>query len=364
MSSDNLNPSLDTGMINMLPIGAWSLVDATNSFSYNNNFTEVLGLPPQKQMSFEDFITQVIYPDDKVEVQKQIKAVVAQERKSLNIDCRITTTNHLVRWINIKGQSMSTGNAHCGIVGTLQDITQSKACEKLIDKLQFKIKSQNERLINLGNIVSHDLISHANNLCLLIEAMTIGSQNQGDDELHAMLQKSAKSLKQNISNVYDGIAIQTQTRQVKEEIILQPFIDKLIDNLNERLNTDDVFVKNETTDDTVVQAIPNYLDNIISELITNAIQNKSNERSCHIHIKSEMVSNGVILLVKDNGVGIDMNHVGPKVFNMNVTSSSVKDAKGLGLYIVKNQIEAMDGTISVDSEINRYTTFKFFLPNE
>ncbi|MGY8915134.1 MAG: ATP-binding protein, partial [Flavobacteriales bacterium] len=67
------------------------------------------------------------------------------------------------------------------------------------------------------------------------------------------------------------------------------------------------------------------------------------------------------LLFRDNGLGIDLKKHGKKIFGMYKTFHKHKEAKGIGLFITKNQVEAMNGKISVESQVDEGTTFKVTL---
>jgi len=64
------------------------------------------------------------------------------------------------------------------------------------------------------------------------------------------------------------------------------------------------------------------------------------------------------LLIKDNGLGINLEKHGEKLFGMYKTFHKNDDARGIGLFITKNQIESMGGSIEVESKVNVGTTFK------
>ena len=68
-----------------------------------------------------------------------------------------------------------------------------------------------------------------------------------------------------------------------------------------------------------------------------------------------------ILQIADNGIGIDLERNGNKIFGMYKTFTNNKDSKGIGLFITKNQIEAMDGQIIVESVLDQGTTFKIVI---
>jgi sensor histidine kinase regulating citrate/malate metabolism len=95
-------------------------------------------------------------------------------------------------------------------------------------------------------------------------------------------------------------------------------------------------------------------------MLTNAIKYKHPDRDPIISIKTTLDytnNDSIILEIKDNGCGIDMEKYGEKLFGMYKTFHQNKDAVGIGLFITKNQIESLNGQIIVDSELNIGTTF-------
>ncbi len=79
-----------------------------------------------------------------------------------------------------------------------------------------------------------------------------------------------------------------------------------------------------------------------------------------IHLSAETKGDYTILSIKDNGLGIDLEEHGDKLFGMYKTFHENPDARGIGLYITKNQIEAMNGKVTVDSKVGKGTTFKIY----
>jgi sensor histidine kinase regulating citrate/malate metabolism len=72
----------------------------------------------------------------------------------------------------------------------------------------------------------------------------------------------------------------------------------------------------------------------------------------------------VVLDIKDNGLGIDLKKHKAKLFGMYKTFHNNKEARGIGLFITKNQVEAMGGKIEVESTVNKGTTFKIYMKHE
>jgi signal transduction histidine kinase len=101
-----------------------------------------------------------------------------------------------------------------------------------------------------------------------------------------------------------------------------------------------------------------YLESVLYNLITNAIKYRRRNVQTEIVIKTYIEDLRVVLEVCDNGLGIDLTRYGHQIFKLNKVFHKGFDSKGLGLFILKNQIETLGGKISVNSEPNQGSAFK------
>ena len=115
---------------------------------------------------------------------------------------------------------------------------------------------------------------------------------------------------------------------------------------------------------TEVYTNPAYFESILQNLVSNAIKYRSPERSPIVQINLIQENDYVLLEVTDNGLGIDLQKYGSRIFGMYKTFHRNKDAKGLGLFITKTQIEAINGKIEIASTVNMGTSFKVYFPIE
>lgn len=100
-----------------------------------------------------------------------------------------------------------------------------------------------------------------------------------------------------------------------------------------------------------------YLESVLFNLISNAIKYSSPERKSEIKLNSYIQDNWLHVEIRDNGLGIDLVKYGNKLFRLRKTFHNHPNAKGLGLFMTKNQIEAMGGSITVQSTVGEGTTF-------
>ncbi|MCC5940290.1 MAG: HAMP domain-containing histidine kinase, partial [Balneolaceae bacterium] len=121
---------------------------------------------------------------------------------------------------------------------------------------------------------------------------------------------------------------------------------------------------NKVPRDTVIRGVESYLESILMNVLTNGIKYCSDERESHVIFYIEKEQNYLVLCVKDNGLGIDLEKNRDKIFGMYKTFHEHPDSRGIGLFITKNQIEAMGGKIDVESEVGKGSIFKIYLPHD
>jgi PAS domain S-box-containing protein len=251
-----------------------------------------------------------------------------------------------------------------GFLGVAADITEAKKSEKeTLDLLEIA-KTQNDRLKNFAYIVSHNLRSHSGGISSLIELIESESPNFSKTDIFDYLKKSSNNLTQTIQHLTEVVQINLSNKEKLTSTYLHPVLENNINSLMTQAKKANITIVNEVDTTTMVKAVPAYLDSIIMNFITNAIKYSSSERDSYLKIISEKSSDYTILKFTDNGLGINLEKHGGKLFGMYKTFHNHADSRGIGLFITKNQIEAMNGKIEVESEINVGTTFKIYLDYE
>jgi signal transduction histidine kinase len=113
-----------------------------------------------------------------------------------------------------------------------------------------------------------------------------------------------------------------------------------------------------------VHASPAYLESVIHNLISNALRYRHPQRPPHIELMAQEDGEEIRLLVQDNGLGIDLDKHGQKLFQIHQSFHDHPESKGLGLYLAQGQMRAMGGHISVNSKPNQGTTFTLHFPKK
>ena len=252
----------------------------------------------------------------------------------------------------------------------IEDISERKKDE--IEKMQHleKIQSllhikndQNERLKNFAHIVSHNLRSHSGAIGMLIHLIQEENSDLNEQEAFKHLIQSSSNLETTIQDLNEIVEVNLSNAKDFKLIDIFPLIKKNVESVFPLLKENKVEIIIDLEPETYMLGVRSYLESIFLNFITNAIKYSAEERDSYLKISAITEENYTSVIFEDNGLGIDMEIYGKKLFKMYQTFHKNKDSRGIGLFITKNQIEIMNGTIEVSSKVNYGTTFKIKIPN-
>ncbi|SEN86488.1 PAS domain S-box-containing protein [Flavobacterium sp. CF108] len=245
-----------------------------------------------------------------------------------------------------------------------RDITDEKKLETEKEHLIRELTQNNKDLKQFSYITSHNLRAPLSNLIGLLNLIEdIPIENEELEEILAGFTKSTHLLNETINDLVKVIIIKDNPSMQKEEVSLKEVFENVFSQLSFQIELHKPIIKLKF--DRVPLLITNkaYIESILLNLLTNSIKYKSENRKLKISITADQIDHHAILTFKDNGIGIDLERNRDKVFGLYQRFHNYPDSKGLGLYLVKSQVETMGGTISIDSEVNKGTTFTITFKN-
>lgn len=252
-------------------------------------------------------------------------------------------------------------NNFINFIGVGRNVTSRIEKELELKKLLEVTSNQNNKLYNFTHIVSHNIRSHTSNLSMVVDVIENTDDIQEKLSYFELFKEGTEKLSESIEYLNEIITIQQKTNIEKKEICLKHEIEKTKKALRLVIKKSKIIITDTIPEDLMVKAIPAYLDSILLNLITNAIKYKSKQRTATLEIGYEIIDNFNVINFKDNGLGLDLEKNGHKIFGMYKTFHGNEDAKGIGLFITKNQLEAMNGKIEVESELDLGSNFKIYL---
>ncbi len=248
------------------------------------------------------------------------------------------------------------------VVAFIRDISERKVTEKELRTTLDLVSEQNKRLLNFNYIVSHNIRSHASNISGLVDLLVTGRNKDERKNIESLLSLASLNLMTTIEDLNKVITIQRNINEQRLTINLLESVSSTINVLKGEIHHHNILVEVEISPSLEIYFNQSYLDSILLNLISNAVKYHNTEKRPEIVLKAYKMDDYIVLEVIDNGLGIDMKRHGEKLFSMYKTFHGNPDARGLGLFITKSQVDALGGKIEVDSQPGQGSTFRVFFP--
>ena len=300
---------------------------------------------------------------DNIEFEKLIAAIQTEK------ECEVETISYKKTneeyWINFSMLPVFNEEEELTHWISIQrDITEDKKQEIEKEQLIRELTRNNKDLKQFSYITSHNLrapLSNLTGLLNLLKDITIA-----DPELNEILDgftKSTHLLNETISDLVKVIVIKENPAVVKENININEVFENVLNQMDFLISRHKPIIYVNFEKASVLYTNKSYFESIILNLLTNSLKYKSDKHSLEIHITSDWQENNAVIVFKDNGIGIDLDRNKDKIFGLYQRFHSHTEGKGLGLYLVKSQVESMGGTINIESEVDKGTTFKITFNN-
>ena len=242
------------------------------------------------------------------------------------------------------------------------DITNLKLLERELIKSNEIINEQNKRLSNFANIVSHNLKSYATNLKSVISLLCNAESDEEKTVMLNYLQTISNGFSSTIDHLIEIVDIQNQQELTLESMSIHDYVEQVIGVLQAQIDLSNAVIHNNVSKDLVLQANPAYMESILLNLLTNAIKYRQPTKTLVVEIDAAIKDTEFVLVIKDNGRGINLNKYKDQVFGLHKTFHGNPDAKGVGLFITRLQVEAMKGRIEVKSNDKQGCSFIVHFP--
>ncbi|MGE8720230.1 PAS domain-containing sensor histidine kinase [Leptospira terpstrae] len=242
------------------------------------------------------------------------------------------------------------------------DITEEIEALENTNRMLHFTGIQNTRLQNFAYIVSHNIRQHSSNFTSLISLLEENPSEEERKNIVIMLHASADKLNETITHLNDIISINQMLNKPMQICSIEEEVQKTLNILKGSIESRNIDVLIEIEENLNLRIIPAYLESILLNLVSNAIKYVRLKQGAFIRVSAKYDAGQVQLMVEDNGLGIDLEKHGNKIFGMFKTFHKNEDARGIGLFITKSQVEVLGGTITVQSSEGKGSTFTVSLP--
>ena len=229
--------------------------------------------------------------------------------------------------------------------------------EVIQGELINELSIQNNQMNDFASITSHNLRSPAANITSLISIIDENSKIDDYKMIFEMLKKVSINLNETLNSLLEILHIKKNKTIEKEVLHFEDIFVKTTESLQGEILISAAVIESDFSQVSEIVYPRIYLESIFHNLISNALKYRSPERKPHIIVRSSIKDSIIQLTVEDNGLGIDLTKHAGKIFGMHQVFHRHPDAKGIGLFITKAQIESLQGKITVKSEVGTGTIF-------
>lgn len=245
-----------------------------------------------------------------------------------------------------------------GVSKILRDISYQKRMEEEREKNINNLLQRNRDLEQFSYIISHNLRGPVATILGLTNLMNDANLSEIEKKkIMSGVKASVNNLDSVIKDLNIILQVKGQNNEKKKQILFSDLVNEVELSLKDSIQKESVkiFSDFDATDEIVT--LKSYMYSVFYNLISNSIKYRQSEVNPIIKIKSEIAGKDLILRFKDNGIGIDLEKYGHEVFGLNKRFNFDIEGRGLGLFMVKTQIESLGGRITLKSTVNRGTEF-------
>lgn len=223
-----------------------------------------------------------------------------------------------------------------------------------------ELNHQNKQLDDFVHMVTHNVRSPANNITSLVSMINDESDPAKIQFLFAKLSLVSDNLNETLNELLEIIQIKQNGGIQHEYLNFNTMFSKIINSLQADIILKGASVSCNFEECPDIKYPKTYLESIGHNLLSNSLKYSCLNRKPEIRISTGLVEGKPVLKVSDNGLGMDLKRIGDKIFGLRKTFHSAVDSKGIGLFMTKTHIESLGGRITVESEVDKGTTFTVY----
>lgn len=326
-----------------------------NKFVYvNPKIVEHTGFSEEEMMNidFEKFI----HPEDLPVVQKHMQERLSGSVNDAEYEVRVFNNRGETLWLHIMGTT-TTYEGSPAIMGTMVNITDKKLLELERKKIIDDLVARNRDLEQFSNILSHNLRAP---ISTILGLTGLFNQEQEIEDVQAIIkgvEQSASQLDNVIKDLNEILRVKHTLTEIKVDVSLEDIANEAKALLNHAIEDKEAIIEFNFSKAPKLNTVRSYMSSIFYNLISNALKYAQTNANPVIKISSDTENGNTILTFKDNGIGIDLDKHKNQLFGLYKRFHAHIEGKGLGLFIVKTQVDALQGTIDVTSKPNEGTEF-------
>jgi PAS domain S-box-containing protein len=305
---------------------------------------------------------ELVHPEDRRKVYDALEFVKGAPGEMATVAGRLRHKQGYFVWIEASLYNMLHDPAIGGYLCIFRDITSRKQSELQMEQMHKELVRKHNYLQQYTYIVSHNLKGQVDNIMGLVDIMAqIDVSERDRNEIILGIAYSVKKLDETMKDLSYILNLKNEAERLREPINIPVLLEEVIASVTAQYGKNAFHIYAEINIDTFV-SLKGFIYSILHNLISNCIKYRKPDTTANIHIAMKHENGKVVLLVKDDGLGINLQRYGSQVFGLYRRFHQHGEGKGMGLFLVKTQVEALSGTVVIDSAEGEGTEVKIELP--
>ncbi len=299
---------------------------------------------------------------------------ISISEKNIRIEAQAAKLQEINTELNQLYQEVSEQNEE--ILSQANELAEShksvsdinRELERMVTEKTVELRNTNDELVKHNNellqfsyTVSHNLRGPVARLLGLSTLMESEKEIEQARQWIKLIHKTTYDLDLIIRDLSKILELRNEPHQYRELVDLEQEWKQSLSLLQDSLTGDETI----TTDFSAISQLTTVrpmLQNVVYNLLSNALKFRSPDRSLKINASSRIEKGNIIIEVSDNGLGFDTEAHKEKLFKLYRRFHSHVEGRGLGLYLIKSQLEVLHGSIDVKSVLDKGSTFTIALP--
>jgi PAS domain S-box-containing protein len=272
------------------------------------------------------------------------------------------TTGKSVWWLVVFMPAYDKDGAIFGIISNATNINEIKRAEQRLQRQFQELQKTNNELDKFVYSVSHDLRAPLASILGLINIAELENIPSSQKNYLEMIRGSVNRLDGFINDILD-YSRNSRLTVLAEVVYFNKLVSRAQTNIMGTPGHERLKIEVNINNDVPFFSDPARIEIIFNNLFSNSIKYQDYQKdSSSISICIETTPENALIRFSDNGIGIESSHLG-KIFDMFYRASENSKGSGLGLYIARETIAKLGGSIKVESEFGEFTKFEIIIPN-
>ncbi len=348
----------------MAHMGNYEMDLMKGSYNWSDEMFTILGLNRKLTVPSMPTFLQCIHSDD-IDMVRNHLATSLRTLKARDLEFRFVHSDGSLRYGKVISEfELNSEGKALRLFGVFQDVTASMLAVLEKTTMLNELTTRNRDLEQFAYIVSHNLRAPIANIIGASDALKDPDLDSEDKlVLKEGINISVRKLDVVVTDLNLILEIRAGANDRKELVDLDDLVMDIRNSIEDNNSIYDINIVSDFSEENMMFALKPYLYSIFYNLISNSVKYRKTEEHLQILIKSKMSDEGIELSFTDNGLGIDLVKKGDEVFGMYKRFHPGIEGKGMGLFMVKTQVEALGGKIDVESAPNAGCKFSILLPN-